>query len=206
MMVTQKFQLLVILYRTADNVVKEDVLKFSSPPNTVEDLKNAVETQYDIPRCLQTIEIGDQCIRSDDDRLSDHYVSTGDSIRVTYLYETYLQHVREYMEQLRRLEQHLMSLDKKLACSNLEWNFDRELNQGYHQFMTLSDTIIQRGLSSWFSDMAKANRMCLLQVEAIDVAVLLLRYLQVNFPWGEQLIEMQELVLSLLLFLWNLAV
>ena len=73
MMVTQKFQLLVILYRTADNVVKEDVLKFSSPPNTVEDLKNAVETQYDIPRCLQTIEIGDQCIRSDDDRLSDHW-------------------------------------------------------------------------------------------------------------------------------------
>ena len=100
----------------------------------------------------------------------------------------------------------LMSLDKELTCSCLEWNFGTELNQGHQQFMTLSNFIMQRSLSSWFSDQAKANRMCLLQVGAIDVAVSLLHYLQANFFWEEQPIEMQELVMSLLSFLWNLAV
>ena len=53
----------------------------------------------------------------------------------------------------------LMSLDKELTCSCLEWTFDTELNQGHQQFMTLSNFIMQRSLSSWFSDQAKANHM-----------------------------------------------
>ena len=36
----------------------------------------------------------------------------------------------------------LMSLNKELTCSCLEWTFDTELNQGHQQFMTLSNFII----------------------------------------------------------------
>ena len=222
MMTTQQFQLLVTLYRTEDGAVKEDILQFSSPPNTVEDLKNAVETRYDIPRCLQTIEIGDRCIRSDDDRLSDHYVSTGDSIRVTYLYEAYVKHARQLTERLRRLEQHLVSRKASqeaqtnnstttTAASGLEPSSPSENSADAfaNDMSSVLDALAffaYSVLTGWFTSPTKANRKCLTQVGATDAVVSLLRFLQVNFPRSERS-QMQLNILeeSCLTYLWNLA-
>ena len=177
-MATQRFQLLVTLYRTADGAVKEDILKFSSPPNTVGDLKIAVETQYDIPRCLQTIEIGDRCIRSDDDRLSDHYVFTGDSIKVIYLYEAYVNHARELKEHLQRLEQHLVLVPRK----TFTW-FDSELSCVMESLEFFSYEVLSAHV---LDDSIYANCKCLAQVGTTDAVVSLLRYIQVNFPRSER--------------------
>ena len=221
MMATQQFQLLVTLYRTADGAVKEDILQFSSPPNTVEDLKNAVEAQYDIPRCLQTIEIGDRCIRSDDDRLSDHYVFTGDSIRVTYLYEAHVKHARQFTEHLRRLEQHLASWkaskktqtnDTTTAAVSLEAssppseNSDDTFTNEISSALDALEFFAYSVLTGWFTSRTKANRKCLTQVGATDAVVSLLRYLQVNFPRSERSqMELNILEETCLTYLWNLA-
>ena len=52
-----------ILCRSSDNTTAEKVV-MSSPPETVRDLKIMVENQHNVPQCLQTVEIGDRCIKT----------------------------------------------------------------------------------------------------------------------------------------------
>ena len=191
------FELFVTLYRSSDNTTEEKVVTFSSPPETVGDLKVAVESQHNVPRCLQTIEIGDRYIKTDDDRLSDHYVTAGDRFKVTYLYESNVKFARNFTECVMKMKEQLIELLPKRARS-----------VPYHPYNTLCTMLssISYGyFSPWLSDQTAANRKCFVQVGALDAVLSLQSYLQANYPWNERVKKLQALEERILSFLWNMA-
>ena len=196
------FELRIELIRSSDNTTKEDVLKFSAPPSTVKDLKVTIQDRYNIPQCLQTLTIGDRYIRSDDDRLSNLYVVSGDSIKVSYLYEAPVQALKLLTECVKQMEERLVAQPEQARSKS---SLDHQVMSLYYNCYRLLEVITYEVLSPWLSDETTASRKCLVQVGAVDAVLSLLKFLQTNFPWTERVSESQKLEDTLLGFLWNLA-
>ena len=194
------YELSVTLCRSSDNTTKEKVVTFSSSPETVRDLKIAVESQHNVPQCLQTIEIGDRCIKTDDDRLSDYYVTAGDSFKVTYLHESDINFAKTYMEKAIELKEQLI----KLQPSLLPEGAHPILNDDTRYNFMLSSTSYDF-LNPWLSDQTTANRKCFVQVGALDAVLSLLSYLQENYPLNKRGLKLRELEVKIISLLWDMA-
>ena len=197
------FELSAILCRSSDNATAEKVVTFSSPPETVGDLKIAVESQHNVPQCLQTIEIGDRYIKTDDDRLSDHYVTAGDSFKVTYLHESNVYFAKTLAKYATQMKEQLIKENLKQITSS---KGVRSIPYEPHNTLSsmLSLTSYQLFLP-WLSDQTTANRKCFVQVGALDAVLSLLSYIQENDPLKKRFSQLLMLEKNLLAVLWNMA-
>ena len=177
------------LYRSTDSSLEENLLRLSTLPETVEELKAAVEDHYSIPRCLQTLSIGDREIKTGDDPAD---LRSGDVIKVTYLCDVPMKQIKQLTECVQKV--------KELARSTSK--LDNDLIEECNEFLFgIRDKI----LYPWLSDTATASRMCLEQLGGVDAVLSLLELLQTNFPWAERSREGQNLEEMLLAFLQNFA-
>ena len=188
------FELSAILCRSSDNATAEKVVTFSSPPETVRDLKIAVENQHNVPQCLQTVEIGDRCIKTDDDRLSDHYVTAGDSFKVTYLHETNVNFAKTITEHATQMKEQLATL--------LQTSLP---NEPYNILCSMLTSTNYQFLYPWLSDQTTAYRKCFVQVGALDAVLSLLSYLQENYPLNKRGFKLRSLEVKIISLLWNMA-
>ena len=197
------FELSAILCRSSDNTTKEKVVTFSSPPETVGDLKIAVENQHNVPQCLQTIEIGDRCIKTDDDRLSDHYVTAGDSFKVTYLYESDVNFAKTLTERATQMKATLIDLEEKqiAPCKGV-----RSIPyEPHHKLCYLLSFTDNNFFSPWLSDKTTANRKCFVQVGALDAVLSVLSHLQEKYPLNKRISKLLTLENVILSVLWCMA-
>ena len=194
------FELSAILCRSSDNTTAEKVVTFSSPPETVRDLKIAVESQHNVPQCLQTIEIGDRYIKTDDDRLSDHYVTAGDSFKVTYLHESDVNFAKTLTELATQMEEQLIKENLKQMTSRKAIPYEP-----HNTLSSMLSLTSYRLFLPWFSDQTTANRECFVQVGALDAVLSLLSYIQENDPLKKRFSQLLMLEKHLLAVLWNMA-
>lgn len=202
-MAASDFELFVTLHRTSDNITEDDhTIKFASAPETVKDLKVAIENEFSIPQCLQTLTISDRHIKSDEDKLSDLYVYNCDRVKVSYLHEVDASELKELTSLLRELKKSLT--DRPSRVCNRD-DIDEQVLKLYNRTMRMLDQSSYGLLVPWLSDHTTSNRKYLVQIGAIEVVVSLLKYLQTNFKWSERAYESMELEETMLSFLWNFA-
>ena len=195
------FELSAILCRSSDDTTKEKVVTFSSPPETVGDLKIAVENQHNVPQCLQTIEIGDRCIKTDDDRLSDHYVTAGDSFKVTYLHESDVNFAKTLTKLATQMKEQLMK-EKQIASRKGVQSIPYEPHNTLSSMLSLTS---YRLFLPWRYDQTTANRECFVQVGALDAILSLLSSIQENDPLKKRFLQLLMLEKYILAVLWNMA-
>lgn len=171
------------LCRSTDSIPKEKVLRLPAFPETVNELKEAIEAQHNIPQCLQTLTIGDGD-EVDDDNLAS--LVSGDTIKVAYLSEAPVKTLKQLTDCIKRVEE----------CARSQKQIDKETMSECNKLLHATR---DRTLVPWLSDRTTASRMHLVQLGAIDVIVSLLELLQTNIQsWArwDQLPNLEEMLLA----------
>ncbi len=179
-------------------------ISVSPPPKTVADLKLAIQSKFQIPKCLQLISIGSDETSLPDLQLIDNlYIRSGDNFTVTYLDEAEVHTIRKLIESLSPFVEKL-----SIRCENNKdvGSFIKENTNNVNRLCYMYNVIASGNYLMPWNGLTKieANRQFLTQEKVIDNSLKLYSLLLDNLM--EKTLELTtDLVVSCLGLLWNFA-
>ena len=184
---------------TSDGAESHEELSFAPPPDTIGEIMERLQSEFSIPKCLQTITTSCDQQLSKSDTLKRLYLRTGDHLTVRFL-------ARADVEEIKGLVGSsvfpMVSLFRK--HSDLLKNF-----KGSSALQVAN--ACERGLSAaafthWIPwerlPRTEANRRFLVQEKGIDLLIELYTLL-LRVPWKTRHNQLQSLELCCLNLLWN---
>ena len=114
----ESFILKLLLESQSSDALEEVTLTFSSFPQTVLDIKEALEAECNIPACTQQLCYESTALR-DMDSVSTLHIRSGDSMSVTYKARAECGAIKEAIDWMTSLSEHLYS-EKTLPTTSSE--------------------------------------------------------------------------------------
>ena len=176
------------------NIKLEKVLPFDTQPETLADVKQAIEDKLSIPACVQVLSVPGRYVKSDEDKLTDLYVENGGEIAVEYTSQGDCSGIKKVVSYLEKFH------------SEIEGNITEEsVDRDYWRFNDCLSYLSYACLSPWRSARTTANAMYLDQLGAFSLLVRILKCSQ-DFTTSSGESAYKEIVFpQILSVFWNLA-
>ena len=197
---SDSLELLVTLNCSSDGTSETKKLVLSPVPKLVTAVKTSIETEFNIPRCLQCVSLNEQVL-TDSQKIADLYIRNRDHLSVTYLAKANVASIRKFVRFFLHPLTVLLGTNPKLLNKKDEEIKDlMDHSESCLRHMAFSD------LLPWQSPATEANRQLLIQEGGVNHTIELLSLL--NQPpwdfsrWHHLLLRLEISCLSLL---WNFA-
>ena len=184
---------------SSDNSQERVSLLLSPPPETVADIKQRIETEFSIPRCLQSTCLPDGQVLTDSQRLSGLYLRSGDSLIVTFYAKADVGRLRR---DIRSVLQPALTLLRTASVKQLAK--DEEAVALLTSCQNTLHAISYKALLPWGAPLSEANRRYLIQEDGLDTT-LSIYSIVVKLSWESRGWLLQNLEICCLSLLWNFA-
>ena len=194
--INEGFKLNVHLTCSSTGSTNQMPLQFSTKPTTLVQVKQEIENQLSIPRCVQVLSVPGRYVKSDEDRLSDLYLDDGGEVEVKYSSTAQCDNIRKVAAILAKLKSiaEQTHLDDK---SNLE-SFIAGVESSF-SFLSYSC------LYPWRSERSTANAKYLDQLQVISLLVEILKKVLQDETAGILQPYAKTIQSGILTVFWNLA-
>ena len=152
------------------------ILSLSSFPSSILELKQAIESRFSIPVCVQSVSY-QLAPLSDSDSLLERRIRSGDTLSVSYLCEADCQLIREIIEWLNQV---VVAIKSENRIKGIENNTDILIYSGLNARYC---EILPNQLFDWLSPKAYVNKLYFEVEDGLTTLVELYRELT-NGDWG----------------------
>lgn len=186
----------------SDSEVNARALSLPALPDTVAELQRCVETEFNVPKCCQTISLESVPLQGTDS-LGSHRIRNGDTFHVHYKSEADVKDLREVLDSMQRM----------VCTIESEYHQNKYYSEGLFDAVALSSLCriqperVECLASHYFwpcsSERAIANRLFFLDQEGLQL-LYKLHTLVLTYQWHETPVSLQHLEQAILRVLWNI--
>ena len=191
----------VILYCTTTKTTKEELLCLEQPPDTVLEVKEKIQSKFNVPVCCQALYF-DSVLLREGESLYTYRIQDEDVLHVEYNSEADVEEVLDIVSTMRKMIPFIESIQPELSSESVSQDLDTRIRQNVKvaQVESLPSTYFFPHASA----RADANRLLFIHNGGMDLMhelhVVLLKQ-----PWGTTPLEMQYLEHAILRTLANLS-
>lgn len=193
------FILYLSLHCTSTGQCSDHILTLNSLVPTVRDVKEKIEEEFQVPRCLQELTLNGRCDFEDHSTLASLYIPNKSTARVCYSSSAQVQFFGTLMEELASLKETVSNLPQ---TGKLEWSLIENCQRQLH-------TALYTYLLPWASLSVHANRKYIIQEGGITLVLDLLAVLYPGLDGDDVPSQTaavnRALAGSLLVFIWGFA-
>ena len=187
----------LVLNCTSNNTTEEKLLCFDTHPQTVLDVKKTIETEFNIPVCVQCIKF-ESTVLGSSDKITSLRIRSGDSLSVTYNARAQCSEINDAVDWMTTLCG-LLRNEVKPVTSDEAYSL---IVHGY-QTSTMED-LAYNNFSPWTSPVTQVNKLYFLQIGGLDVLLELYSHV-LRHPWSMIPVELKYVEYSCMTVISNLA-